>query len=101
VAGSRSDRCDAAEEGGPPPPDVAVTISIPGGELLADKAINARLGIVGAVDSGDDKYCCRIMIFIIASPPAISIRIRRAAGSTPAFDRLAGDHPFATAEMVS
>ena len=40
---------DAAEEIGAPPPDVTVTISIPGGERLAEKTMNARLGIVGGL----------------------------------------------------
>ena len=32
-----------------PPPDVTVTIAIPGGERLAEKTMNARLGIVGGL----------------------------------------------------
>ena len=32
-----------------PPPDLTVTISIPGGERLAEKTMNARLGIVGGL----------------------------------------------------
>ncbi len=40
---------DAAAEHGAPPPDVTVTISIPGGERLAGKTMNARLGIVGGL----------------------------------------------------
>jgi len=40
---------DAAAEGGAPPPDVTVTISIPGGECLAEKTMNARLGIIGGL----------------------------------------------------
>ena len=39
----------AADENGAPPPDVTVTISIPGGERLAEKTMNARLGIVGGL----------------------------------------------------
>ena len=31
------------------PPDVAVTISIPGGEELARRTLNGRLGIVGGL----------------------------------------------------
>jgi len=38
-----------AEENGAPPPDVTVTISIPGGQRLAEKTMNARLGIVGGL----------------------------------------------------
>ena len=40
---------EAADENGAPPPDVTVTISIPGGERLAEKTMNARLGIVGGL----------------------------------------------------
>jgi cobalt-precorrin-5B (C1)-methyltransferase len=40
---------NVAEENGAPPPDVTVTISIPGGERLAEKTMNARLGIVGGL----------------------------------------------------
>src|SRR5271166_1070163 len=40
---------EAAEENGGPPPDVTVTIAIPGGERLAEKTMNARLGIVGGL----------------------------------------------------
>jgi len=38
-----------AEANGAPPPDLAVTIAIPGGETLAEKTMNARLGIVGGL----------------------------------------------------
>ena len=40
---------EVAEENGVPPPDVTVTISIPNGERLAEKTLNARLGIVGGL----------------------------------------------------
>ncbi|HWD57691.1 MAG TPA: cobalt-precorrin-5B (C(1))-methyltransferase [Stellaceae bacterium] len=40
---------DLAEANGAPPPDVTVTIAIPGGERLAAKTMNARLGIVGGL----------------------------------------------------
>jgi cobalt-precorrin-5B (C1)-methyltransferase len=40
---------DAAADHGAPPPDAIVTISIPGGERLAAKTMNARLGIVGGL----------------------------------------------------
>jgi cobalt-precorrin-5B (C1)-methyltransferase len=40
---------EAAAEGGAPPPDVLVTIAIPGGERLAEKTMNARLGIIGGL----------------------------------------------------
>jgi cobalt-precorrin-5B (C1)-methyltransferase len=40
---------EVAEENGAPAPDVTVTVSIPGGERLAEKTMNARLGIVGGL----------------------------------------------------
>jgi cobalt-precorrin-5B (C1)-methyltransferase len=40
---------ETAEENGAQPPDVTVTVSIPGGECLAEKTMNARLGIVGGL----------------------------------------------------
>ena len=40
---------DAAAEHGAAAPDLPVTISIPGGERLAEKTMNARLGIVGGL----------------------------------------------------
>jgi cobalt-precorrin-5B (C1)-methyltransferase len=40
---------DLAEANGAPPPDMTVTIAIPGGERLAEKTMNARLGIVGGL----------------------------------------------------
>src|ERR1700686_32068 len=40
---------DVAEANGAPPPDVTVTIAIPGGGLLALKTMNSRLGIVGGL----------------------------------------------------
>jgi cobalt-precorrin-5B (C1)-methyltransferase len=40
---------DVAEANGAPPPDLTVTIAIPGGEVLAEKTMNARLGIVGGL----------------------------------------------------
>jgi cobalt-precorrin-5B (C1)-methyltransferase len=40
---------DLAEANGAPPPDVTVTVAIPGGERLAEKTMNARLGIVGGL----------------------------------------------------
>jgi cobalt-precorrin-5B (C1)-methyltransferase len=40
---------EAAADKGAPPPDLTVTISIPGGELLAEKTMNARLGIMGGL----------------------------------------------------
>ena len=40
---------ELAEANGAPPPDVTVTIAIPGGARLAEKTMNARLGIVGGL----------------------------------------------------
>ncbi|MBV8890073.1 MAG: cobalt-precorrin-5B (C(1))-methyltransferase [Alphaproteobacteria bacterium] len=40
---------DLAEANGAPPPDLTVTIAIPGGEGLAEKTMNARLGIRGGL----------------------------------------------------
>jgi cobalt-precorrin-5B (C1)-methyltransferase len=40
---------DEAAEQGLSEPDVIVTISIPGGERLAEKTMNARLGIIGGL----------------------------------------------------
>src|SRR5215469_12109018 len=40
---------EVAAENGVPPPDVTVTISIPGGNRLAEKTMNARLGILGGL----------------------------------------------------
>jgi cobalt-precorrin-5B (C1)-methyltransferase len=40
---------EAAEENGAPMPDLTVTVAIPGGERLAEKTMNARLGIVGGL----------------------------------------------------
>ncbi|HTW51609.1 MAG TPA: cobalt-precorrin-5B (C(1))-methyltransferase [Stellaceae bacterium] len=40
---------ELAEANGAPLPDVTVTITIPGGERLAEKTMNARLGIVGGL----------------------------------------------------
>jgi cobalt-precorrin-5B (C1)-methyltransferase len=40
---------DAAVEIGAPSPDLIVTISIPGGDRLAEKTMNARLGIIGGL----------------------------------------------------
>ena len=40
---------DVAAEHAASPPDLTVTISIPGGERLAEKTMNARLGIIGGL----------------------------------------------------
>src|SRR5256884_3284196 len=40
---------DLAEANGAPSPDLIVTIAIPDGERLAEKTMNARLGIVGGL----------------------------------------------------
>jgi cobalt-precorrin-5B (C1)-methyltransferase len=40
---------DLAEANGAPAPDLTVTLSIPGGERLAAKTMNGRLGIIGGL----------------------------------------------------
>ena len=40
---------DLAEANGAPPPDLRVTVAIPGGERLAEKTMNRRLGIAGGL----------------------------------------------------
>ena len=45
----RATLIEVAADAGAPPPDLTVTISIPGGERLAVKTMNARLGIVGGL----------------------------------------------------
>jgi cobalt-precorrin-5B (C1)-methyltransferase len=45
----RAALAEAAAESGRPPPDARVTISIPGGERLAAKTMNARLGVLGGL----------------------------------------------------
>jgi cobalt-precorrin-5B (C1)-methyltransferase len=45
----RNELMDEAAQNGAPLPDVSVTISIPGGERLAEKTMNARLGIIGGL----------------------------------------------------
>src|SRR3954452_19087815 len=40
---------DLAEANGAPPPDLTVTLAIPGGEQLAEKTMNRRLGIEGGL----------------------------------------------------
>jgi cobalt-precorrin-5B (C1)-methyltransferase len=40
---------EIAEAEGAAPPDLTVTIAIPGGERLAEKTMNARLGIIGGL----------------------------------------------------
>lgn len=45
----REQLADVAEANGAAPPDVTVTLAIPGGERLAEKTMNARLGIIGGL----------------------------------------------------
>jgi cobalt-precorrin-5B (C1)-methyltransferase len=45
----RDTLADLAEANGAPSPDLIVTIAIPGGERLAGKTMNGRLGIVGGL----------------------------------------------------
>src|SRR6516162_9859692 len=72
---------EAAEENGAPPPDVTVTIAITGGERLAEKTMNARLGIVGGLSILGTTgvvvpYSCSSWIHSIRS----GIDVARAAG---------------------
>lgn len=45
----RENLSEVAAAHGAPPPDLAVTIAIPGGERLAEKTMNGRLGIAGGL----------------------------------------------------
>ena len=45
----RETLADLAEANGAPPPDLTVTLAIPGGERLAEKTMNQRLGILGGL----------------------------------------------------
>jgi cobalt-precorrin-5B (C1)-methyltransferase len=72
---------EAAAENGLPPPDVTVTISIPGGRRLAEKTMNARLGIEGGLSVLGTTgivvpYSCASWIHAIAR----GIDVARAAG---------------------
>jgi len=72
---------DVAAEYGTAPPDVSVTISIPGGDRLAEKTMNARLGIVGGISILDTTgvvvpYSCASWIHAIHR----GIDVARAAG---------------------
>ena len=72
---------DLADANGAPPPDVTVTVAIPGGERLAEKTMNARLGIVGGLSILGTTgivvpYSCSAWIHSIHS----GIDVARAAG---------------------
>src|SRR6266404_857730 len=60
---------EVAADAGAPPPDLTVTISIPGGERLAEKTMNARLGIAGGLSS--------------LATPGFVVPYSFASGSTP------------------
>ena len=68
---------DLAEANGAPPPDVTVTIAIPGGERLAEKTMNRRLGIVGGLFDGEDAFQAHVAT-LAAGPPLAIANIKRA-----------------------
>ena len=72
---------DVAEANGAPPPDITVTIAIPGGERLAEKTMNRRLGIIGGLSVLGTTgvvvpYSCASWIYAIHR----GIDVARAAG---------------------
>src|SRR6202047_1045450 len=79
----RETLADLAEANGAPSPDLVVTIAIPGGERLAEKTMNARLGIVGGLSGLGTTgivvpYSCSSWIHAIQR----GIDVARAAGLT-------------------
>jgi cobalt-precorrin-5B (C1)-methyltransferase len=72
---------DIAEANGAPPPDLIVTIAIPGGGLLAEKTMNRRLGVIGGLSVLGTTgiivpYSCASWIYAIHR----GIDVARAAG---------------------
>ncbi len=77
----RETLADLAEANGAPSPDLVVTIAIPGGERLAERTMNGRLGIVGGLSVLGTTgivvpYSCSSWIHAIQS----GIDVARAAG---------------------
>ena len=65
-----------------PPPDLVVTIAIPGGAALAEKTMNARLGIVGGLSVlGTTGVVVPLLLLIVDPSRSIAgIDVARAAG---------------------
>jgi len=77
----RETLADLAEANGAPSPDLVVTIAIPGGERLAERTMNGRLGILGGLSVLGTTgivvpYSCSSWIHAIQS----GIDVARAAG---------------------